>query len=110
MGPGATAAGATVYVGLRQLVVSGHTIPLVVRIALTMGVTIVQEEGDTFPTRSGFGHHITLALLTDDATPMESNTLGSVDHPIVLDIPIGETHPTPCYYGTLGSREARSVT
>ena len=69
---------------------------------LALRVTIAQTDGaEPFPTRRGFGHHVTLALLMDDATPMESNTLGTADHPIVQDIPlIG----TDCFYGMLGAR------
>ena len=39
----ATAAGASVYVLLRQVVVAGYAIPLVVRIAAAAGTTIVQR-------------------------------------------------------------------
>ena len=39
----ATAAGATVYVGMRQLVVAGYPIPLVARIAAAMGAVVSQR-------------------------------------------------------------------
>ena len=39
----ATAAGATVYVGMRQLVVAGYPIPLVARIAMAMGTAVAQR-------------------------------------------------------------------
>ena len=50
----ATAAGATVYVGMRQLVVAGYPIPLVNRIALAMGTAVSQRALSFF---SGRGVH-----------------------------------------------------